>query len=99
MAYEDPPPGVDEFDQEIECHEEENIEGYSIVHEEEGEGATQADSVTQTEACRGCKSHEKTIRHLKNQIIGLRTCLRNQRNLAWMHRKREYLSSVMPQAC
>ena len=63
-CHEDPPPGADEelseleFDQEMECCDEENIEGYSEMHEEEGEGFVKvSNSATQTEACRGCKSH------------------------------------------
>lgn len=103
MSEKHPPPGADETmnekeecEQQIECCQEEDIEGSSKVHEEQSEGSVQlSDSMTQTEACRGCRNHEKTIRHLRNQVFGLRTCLRNQRNLAWMYRKREYFNSVL----
>ncbi len=85
--------GEDDFDQEIEGCDEENIEDcLKTVHEEQSECCSMqvSDSTTQTEACRDCRNHKKTIHHLKNQVIGLRTCLRKQRNLAWMYRKRKH---------
>ena len=97
MSENHPPPIADEeisekeFDEEMEGCFVENVESYTVAHEEQSEGSLQvSNSTTQTEACKDCENHKKTIHRLKNQVIGLRTCLRNQRNLAWMYRKRKY---------